>query len=107
MNKFWISLAATVTIAGIVFAQELGRPQVPGSPEGRPGLGQMMRGGSASVAASEKYVYVLRGDTLFQYSAEGLKPTGQTRLQPSGDVPNGGRGEGGAGRRNRDNPPTN
>jgi hypothetical protein len=96
MNKFWISLAAFVTVAGVVFAQELGRPQVPGSPEVRPGLGQVMRGGSASVAASEKYVYVLRGDTLYQYLAEGMRPTGQTRLQPSVDGP-------GGGRRNRDN----
>lgn len=51
-----------------------------GFPGGQGGFGGggmmrgMMGGGMQPVVtATERYVYVLRGDTLFQYSAEGLK----------------------------------
>lgn len=111
MNKFLVALGVIATFATIVFAQGLGGVQVPGGPgEGpRQGLGQMMRtgGGSGSVAASEKYVYVLQGGTLYQYSADGLRVTGQTRVPTNNNAGEGGRGEGGGGRGNRNNPPVN
>jgi hypothetical protein len=52
----------------------------------------MMGGGMQPVVtATERYVYVLRGDTLFQYSAEGLKliakatlPQDENRRGPGG-----------------------
>ena len=41
----------------------------------------MMGGGMQPVVtATERYVYVLRGDTLFQYSAEGLKLVAKATL---------------------------
>lgn len=109
MNKFLIGIAAFVAIGGVVWAQELGRPQVPGDGP-RPGFGQgmrMMGGGGGSVAATDKYVFVLRGDSLVQYSVDGLKRVSETTLPPVNVAGNrGGGGEGG--RRNRDNvPPIN
>ncbi len=57
-----------------------GGPGGGGFPGGQGGFGGggmmrgMMGGGMQPVVtATERYVYVLRGDTLFQYSAEGLK----------------------------------
>ena len=63
--------------------------------QGGPGGGMMrgMMGGGMQpvVTATERYVYVLRGDTLLQYSAEGLKliakatlPQDEMRQRPVG-----------------------
>lgn len=107
MNKFLIGLVALAAIGGVVWAQGLGGVQVPG--EGpRPGFGQGMRtmGGGGSIAATDKYVYVLRGDSLVQYSVDGLKRVTETTLPPVNVAGNRGGGEGG--RRNRENvPPIN
>lgn len=109
MNKWFAGLTVFALIAGVVYAQELGNPQVPGNrpgPFGGAGQGMRMNVGGGSVAASDKYVYVLRGDVLYQYTAEGLKPTGQVNLPANGGNRERGNGEGG-GRRNRDaEPPT-
>ena len=55
-----------------------------GGGQGGPGGGMMrgMMGGGMQpvVTATERYVYVLRGDTLFQYSAEGLKLVAKATL---------------------------
>lgn len=52
----------------------------------------MMGGGMQPVVtATERYVYVLRGDTLFQYSAEGLKLIAKATL-PQDDRQRGGGG---------------
>ena len=63
--------------------------------QGGPGGGMMrgMMGGGMQpvVTATERYVYVLRGDTLFQYSAEGLKLIAKATL-PQDDRQRGGGG---------------
>lgn len=112
MNKWFAGLSVLALIAGVVYAQELGAPQVPGNRPGPLGSFQGMRAnGGGSVAASDKYVYVLRGDVLYQYTAEGLKPASQVSLPASnGNRERGGGdrngGEGG-GRRDRNaQPPT-
>ena len=112
MNRMILSVVAVSAVATALFAQ----PPVPGGfggQEGRPqgqGGGQGLRGGagSASVAASERYVYVLRGSTLYQYSADGLKLVAKAEL-PAADARGGvdgaaGRGQGG-GRGNREAQP--
>lgn len=58
-----------------------GAPGYPGAGQGFRGMGMgMMGGGPATVTATEKYVYVLRGDTLYQYSVDGLKLTAKATL---------------------------
>ena len=59
-----------------------------------------MGGGGASITATEKHVYVLRGDQLLQYSVDGLKLTAKATL-PRPERPEGGPGGpgGGEGRR--------
>ena len=63
-----------------------GGPGGGGFPGGQGGQGGgmmrgMMGGGMQPVVtATERYVYVLRGDTLFQYSAEGLKLVAKATL---------------------------
>lgn len=73
-----------------------GFPGGQGGPGGGGFGGGMMRGMMGGgmqpvVTATERYVYVLRGDTLFQYSAEGLKlvakatlPQDENRRGPGG-----------------------
>lgn len=84
MNKVLVSLAASLAVLGVVFAQ------VPGGfggqdaprPAGFPGQGGGMRagGGGSSVAASGNYVYVVSGNTLYQFSVDGLKLVAKTTL---------------------------
>jgi hypothetical protein len=83
MNKVLVSLAASLAVLGVVFAQVPGgfggqdapRPAgVPGQGGGRVG------GGGSSVAASGNYVYVVSGNTLFQFSVDGLKLVAKTTL---------------------------
>ena len=84
MNKILVSLAASLAVLGVVFAQvpggiqEAPRPgQVP-FPLGQ--TGGMRIGGGGSVAASGNFVYVLSGNTLYQFSADGLKLVAKTTL---------------------------
>ena len=82
MNKVLVSLAASLAVLGVVFAQVPGgfqgqdapRPAGPGQGGGRVG------GGGASVAASGNYVYVVSGNTLYQFSVDGLKLVAKTTL---------------------------
>lgn len=58
----------------------------PGGPGGRqpfgPPMGGPMMGGGpgAGLTATDKFVYVLRGNTLLQFSADGLKQTAKAEL---------------------------
>lgn len=83
MNKVLISLAASLAVLGIVFAQVPGGFQgqdVP-RPAGVPGQGGMRAGGGGvSVAASGNYVYVVSGNNLYQFSVDGLKLVTKTTL---------------------------
>jgi hypothetical protein len=54
----------------------------------------MRMGPRPVITATDKYVYVLRGDTLFQFSADGLKllaraelPRPEPRESPDGKGP--------------------
>ena len=113
MNKLVVSLAASLAVLGVVFAQVPGGVQEAPRPGQTPfplggGMGRVGGGGGASVAASGNYVYVVSGNTLYQFSVDGLKlltkatlPTAE-RSNRGGEGGAAGRGEGG-GRRN--NPP--
>ena len=78
-----------------------GGPGGGGFPGGQGGgmMRGMMGGMQPVVTATERYVYVLRGDTLFQYSAEGLKLVAKTTLpqDENRQRPGGGGGFGGPG----------
>ena len=100
MNKVLVSLAASLAVLGVVFAQVPGgfqgqdapRPAGPGQGGGRVG------GGGASVAASGNYVYVISGNTLYQFSVDGLKLVAKTTLPTvdrGGVDGSAGRGQGG------------
>ena len=83
MNKILVSLAASLAVLGVVFAQVPGgfQGQEGPRPAGAPGQGGGMRaGGGASVAASGNYVYVVSGNTLYQFSVDGLKLVAKTTL---------------------------
>jgi len=100
MNKVLVSLAASLAVLGVVFAQVPGgfggqdapRPAGPGQGGGRAG------GGGSSVAASGNYVYVVSGNTLYQFSVDGLKLVAKTTLPTvdrGGVDGSAGRGQGG------------
>jgi hypothetical protein len=97
MNKVLVSLAASLAVLGLGFAQvpggvqEAPRPgQVP-FPLGQGGM--RVGGGGSSVAASGNYVYVISGNTLYQFSVDGLKLVAKTTL-PTAERGQGGRGQG-------------
>ena len=85
MNKILISLGILASFATLVFAQGFGGGRVP---EGQnvpgqvvPGQGsQRQGGGSASMAVNEKFLFVLRGDSIYQYSVDNMKLIGTTKL---------------------------
>lgn len=80
MNKILISLGILASFATLVFAQGFGGVVVP---EGQnvPGQGfQRQGGGSASMAVNEKFLFVLRGDSIYQYSVDNMKLIGTTKL---------------------------
>jgi hypothetical protein len=83
MNKVLVSLAASLAVLGVVFAQVPGgfQGQDAPRPAGVPGQnGGRVGGGGSSVAASGNYVYVLSGNTLYQFSVDGLKLVAKTTL---------------------------
>ena len=105
MNKVLVSLAASLAVFGLGFAQVPGGVQEAPRPGQTPfplgqGGGMRVGGGSGSVAASGNYVYVLSGNTLYQFSVDGLKLVAKTTLPTvRGEDGSFGRGQGG-GRRN-------
>jgi len=84
MNKVLVSLAASLAVLGVVFAQVPGgfQGQDTPRPAGVPGQGggRVGGGGGSSVAASGNYVYVVSGNTLYQFSVDGLKLVAKTTL---------------------------
>jgi len=85
MNKIVVSLAASLAVLGVVFAQVPGGIQETPRPSQTPfplGQGMRMAGGvsGSSVAASGNYVYVVSGNTLYQFSVDGLKLVAKTTL---------------------------
>jgi hypothetical protein len=106
MNKILVSLTASLAVLSLGFAQvpggiqEAPRPGQTPFPFGQGG-GMKMGGGSGSVAASGNFIYVLSGNTLYQFSVDGLKLVAKTTLPTvrGGEDGSFGRGQGG-GRRN-------
>jgi hypothetical protein len=103
MNKLIVTIAASLAVLGVVFAQ------VPGGFGGqeapRPqGQGIRAGGNSASVAASGNYVYVVSGGTLYQFSVDGLKlvTKAQIPVTDRGGVDGAAGRGGGGGRKNND-----
>jgi hypothetical protein len=104
MNKVLVSLAASLAVFGLGFAQ------VPGGAQEAPRPGQVpfplgqggMRvgGGGSSVAAPGNYVYVVSGNTLYQFSVDGLKLVAKTTLPTVRGGEDGSSGRGQGGRRN-------
>ena len=91
MNKLVVSLAASLAVLGVVFAQVPGGIQEAPRPGQTPfplGQGGGMRagGGGGSVAASGNFVYVLSGNTLYQFSVDGLKLVTKTTLPTNNRV---------------------
>lgn len=101
MNKVLVSLAASLAVLGVVFAQVPGgfQGQDAPRPAGFPGQGGgRAGGGGSSVAASGNYVYVVSGNTLYQFSVDGLKIVAKTTLPTvdrGGVDGSAGRGQGG------------
>lgn len=58
------------------------------------GMGMMGMGPAPSITATDKYVYILRGDQLLQYSADGLKLVAKTTLPRPEGQPQPGRPDG-------------
>ena len=74
----WISTAALAAACSLAQAQD--RPPPPGGP-GMRDHGMMMHMMSRpTMTATDKYVYILRDDTLYQFSADGLKLLGKAEL---------------------------
>ena len=98
MNKVLVSLAASLAVFGLGFAQvpsgvqEAPRPGQTPFPLGQ--AGGIRAGGGASVAASGNYVYVVSGNTLYQFSVDGLKLVAKTTLPTAERGQGGGRGQG-------------
>jgi hypothetical protein len=102
MNKVLVSLSASLAVLGLGFAQVPGGIQEAPRPGQTPfPLGQaggIRAGGGASVAASGNYVYVVSGNTLYQFSVDGLKLVAKTTLPTvdrGGVDGSAGRGQGG------------
>ena len=51
-----------------------------GVPGGMQGPAMMRMGPPVTMAATDKYLYVLRGEMLFQFSADGLKLLARSEL---------------------------
>jgi hypothetical protein len=91
----WIATATLIAACsfGIASAHAQDRPPPPGGPSmaehGKPGMGgpgmrdhgmMMHMMSRPTMTATDKYVYILRGDTLYQFSADGLKLLGKAEL---------------------------
>jgi hypothetical protein len=88
----WIPSVALAVACSLAQAQDR-PPPPPGGPgmaeHGKPGMGgpgmrdhgmMMHMMSRPTMTATDKYVYILRGDTLYQFSADGLKLLGKAEL---------------------------
>ena len=97
MNKLLVTIAASLAVLGVVFAQvpggfgqdpqEAPRPGQGGFPLGQ-GSGRQGNG-SVVVTANEKYLFVVTGGTIYKYDVESMVlkgklevPTNQGRRFP-------------------------
>ncbi len=89
MNKFLITIAASLAVLGVVFAQVPGGfgqgPQEAPRPGQVPTLGQGggRNGGGAGgvvVTANEKYLFVVTGGTIYKYDVESMVLKGKAEV---------------------------
>jgi hypothetical protein len=89
------NLALGLGMTGLLSLSFLGwirsTPATAQDPAQPPRPGRMMMGGPASIAASGDYVYVLRGNTLYQFKSADLSAVTQKNLP----APQGGPGAAG------------
>lgn len=105
----WAVLGATgaVGVAAMVTAVEAQEPPPVGGfgggrggfggGQGQPGMGpRAFTPAPPAMTATDRHVYVLRGNTLYQFDVNGLKLVGQAQLpeMPPGGRPGGGRASG-------------
>jgi len=95
MNKLLVTIAASLAVLGVVFAQvpggfgqdpqEAPRPGQGGFPLGQGGGRQGGGGGSVVVTANEKYLFVVTGGTIYKYDVESTILKGKAEV-PSAQV---------------------
>ena len=82
MNKFLVSIAALAVVGSLVWAQQ----EAP-----RPGQGPKFEtpqgvrsggNGGGTIAVSEKYVFVLRGDVVYKFNIDTMVKLSETQLPP-------------------------
>ena len=61
--------------------------RAPMGPSPMMGMGMGMMGGMPAIAATESYVYVVQGGTLYQFSAKTLKQVKKTQLEKTSPMP--------------------
>ncbi len=113
MNKILVSLAASLAVLGVVFAQvpggiqEAPRPGQTPFPLGQGGGMMRMGGGVVSVTCNEKFLFVITNGTILKYDVGTMTKLSETKLptvsRGEGVGQGAGRGDGGGNRRN--NPP--
>ncbi len=84
MNKFLITIAASLAVLGVVFAQGFGQdPQEAPRPGQVPTLGGGRNGGGTGgvvVTANEKYLFVVTGGTIYKYDVESMILKGKAEV---------------------------
>ena len=61
--------------------------RAPMGPSPMMGMGMGMMSGMPAIAATESYVYVVQGNTLYQFSAKTLKQVKKTQLEKTSPMP--------------------
>ena len=89
MNKLLVTIAASLAVLGVVFAQGQGvfgqdpqeapRPGQGGFPLGQGG-GRQGAGGSVVVTANEKYLFVVTGGIIYKYDVESMVLKGKVEV---------------------------
>ena len=99
MNKLLVTIAASLAVLGVVFAQvpggfgqdpqEAPRPGQGPFPLGQGGGRNGGGGGGVVITANEKYLFVVTGGTIYKYDVESMilkgkaeVPTNQGRRSP-------------------------
>lgn len=86
MNKLFITIAASLAVLGVVFAQVPGGfqdPQEAPRPGQFPTLGGGRNGGNGGgvvVTANEKYLFVVTGGTIYKYDVESMILKGKAEV---------------------------
>ena len=113
MNKILVSLAASLAVLGVVFAQvpggiqEAPRPGQTPFPLGQGGGMRTDRNSGITATCNEKFLFVITNGTIHKFDVVTMTKLSETKLptvsRGEGGGQGTGRGEGGGNRRN--NPP--